>query len=104
MPLASTYLRDANLPRRSCRAPDRPGPAASWPDLVHREVVGAGVGAGELLAALHEQVVEQAGRADAEVVRGQPLRPGDLPHEHQVTDGVLGGPDPAGDLDADAAA
>src|SRR5690242_15265861 len=87
VPLASTSSCDANLPRRLGRAParqawwqraglGRPGGAS-----VEREVVGAGIGASQLLAALHEQVVEQAGRADPEVVRGQPLRTGGLPDE-----------------------
>src|SRR5487761_1210858 len=37
------------------------------------EVVRPGVDAGELLAALHEQVVQQAGGTDAEQGRGQPF-------------------------------
>src|SRR5215470_11419847 len=73
-------------------------PTMRWPPLVsvEGEIVRAGVGAGELLAALHEQIVEQAGGADAEKLRRQPLRPGDLTDQDQIADGVLGGPDAAG--------
>jgi len=45
---------------------------------IEGEVIGTGVLAGELLAALHEQVVEQAGRADPEQVRSEPGSAGGL--------------------------
>src|SRR5262245_56625723 len=98
-----TYLAGAGAYPPGRRGGRRPVSGAGRPS-VEREVVGAGVGAGQLLASLHEQVVEQAGRADPEVVRGQPLRPGGLPDEYQVADGVLGGAHAAGYLDADPAA
>src|SRR4051794_19712768 len=68
---------------------------------VQGEVVGAGVAAGGELLALHEQVVEQARRAEAEQLRVQPLLAGRLVDHDQVADGVLGRADPAGRLDAD---
>src|SRR3954468_22202117 len=68
---------------------------------VHADVVGAGVVAGAELLPLQEQVVEQAGGAEAEPVRGQPVGAGRLVHENEVPDGVLRRPDAAGGLDAD---
>src|SRR5215472_4528654 len=68
--------------------------------LVEGEVVGAGIGAGELLAALHEQVVERAAGADGEVAGGHPAGAGGPPPQARGADGVLGRPAPAGTLDA----
>src|SRR5208282_6725895 len=68
---------------------------------VQGEVVGTRVAAGRHLGPLHEQVVEQAGSADAEPLRIQPVLPRCLVDQNQVTDGVLGGADAAGGLDAD---
>src|SRR3712207_24673 len=68
---------------------------------VDAHVVGAGVVAGAQLLPLQEQVVEQAGGAEAEPVGGEPVGAGDLVHQHQVLDRVLGRPDAAGGLDAD---
>src|SRR3954449_11872712 len=69
--------------------------------LVHADVVGAGVVAGAELLALQEQVVEQAGGAEAEPVGGEPVGAGGLVDQHEVLDGVLRRPDAAGGLDAD---
>src|SRR5579863_10416738 len=71
---------------------------------VQREVVGAGVAAGSQLGPLHEQVVQQAGGAEAEPVRVEPVLPRRLVDQDQVAYGVLGGADAAGRLDADLAA
>src|ERR1700722_9297458 len=71
---------------------------------VQREVVGAGVTAGGQLGPLHQQVVQQAGGAEAEPVGIQPVLPRRLVDQDQVADGVLGGADAAGRLDADLAA
>src|SRR4051812_49744988 len=71
---------------------------------VHAHVVGAAVVAGAELLALQEQVVEQAGGAEAEPVGGQPVGPGGLVDQHEVLDGVLRRPDAAGGLNADLAA
>src|SRR5579875_2633442 len=71
---------------------------------VQGAVVGAAVAAGGHPGPLHEQVVEQAGGADAEPARVQPVLPRRLVDQHQVPDGVLGGADAAGRLDADLAA
>src|SRR3984885_11827338 len=70
---------------------------------VQREVVGAGVTAGGQLGPLHQQVVQQAGGAEAEPVRIQPVLPRRLVDQDQVADGILGGADTAGRLDADLA-
>src|SRR6266446_6425461 len=71
---------------------------------VQGEVVGTRVAAGRHLRALHEQVVQQAGGADAEPARIQPVLPRRLVDQDQVADGVLGGADAASRLDADLAA
>src|SRR5260370_15421998 len=71
---------------------------------VQGEVVGAGVTGGGQLGPLHEQVVEQAGGADAEPVGSEPVLPRRLVDQNQIADGVLGGADAAGRLDADLAA
>src|SRR5580704_5586461 len=71
---------------------------------VQREVVGAGVAAGGQLGPLHEQVVQQAGGAEAEPVGIEPVLPRRLVDQDQVADGVLGGADAAGRLDPDLAA
>src|SRR3954469_6573956 len=68
---------------------------------VQREVVGAGVVPGGQLGALHQQVVQQAGRTEAEQFRVQPVRSGRLVDRDQELDRILRGPDPAGRLDAD---
>src|SRR6478735_5329283 len=68
---------------------------------VQREVVGAGVAAGLHLGALHEQLVEQGGGAEAEPVRVQPVGTGDLVDHHEVLDGVLRRADAAGGLHPD---
>src|SRR3954451_6289867 len=72
--------------------------------LIHADVVGAGVVAGAELLPLKEQVVEQAGGAEAEPVGGQPVGAGGLVDQYEVLDGVLRRPDAAGGLDADLAA
>src|SRR4051812_37555136 len=54
--------------------------------LVEREVVGTGVAAGRELGALHEQVVEQTGRAEAEPLRRQPVVTGGLVDHDEVLD------------------
>src|SRR4051795_3795990 len=69
--------------------------------LVHADVVGAGVVAGAELLALQEQVVEQAGGAEAEPVGGEPVGAHGLVDEHQVLHGVLRRPDATGRLDPD---
>src|SRR5919205_4600626 len=71
---------------------------------VDAHVVGAGVVAGAELLPLQEQVVEEAGGAEAEPVGGQPVGPGDLVDEDEVLDRVLRRPDAAGGLDADLTA
>ena len=65
------------------------------------DVVGAAVAAGGELAALHQQVVEQGGGAEAEPVRVEPVGAGDLVDRDEVLDRVLGGLDATGGLDAD---
>ena len=67
---------------------------------VQRQVVGTGVPSGRHLGPLHEQVIQQAGGADTEEPGIQPVIPRRLVDQHQVPDGVLGGADPAGRLDA----
>src|SRR3712207_9105621 len=71
---------------------------------VHRDVVGAGVVAGAQLLPLQEKVVEEAGRAEAEPVRVQPVGADGLVDHDEVLDGVLRRPDAAGGLHADLAA
>src|SRR5580658_6449339 len=71
---------------------------------VQGEVVGTRVAAGGHLGPLHEQVVQQAGGAQAEPAGIQPVLPRRLVDQDQVLDGVLGGADAAGGLDADLAA
>src|SRR4051794_34667719 len=71
---------------------------------VHADVVGGGVVAGAELLPLQEQVVEQAGGAEPEPVRSQPVGAGRLVDQDEVLDRVLRRPDPAGRLDADLAA
>src|SRR6476469_8201362 len=71
---------------------------------VQGEVVGSGVAAGGQLLPLHEEVVEQARRAEAEQVGVEPLLARGLVDEHEVADRVLGVADPARRLDADAPA
>src|SRR4051794_38861661 len=95
----STIERDSGAGAYSNRGAGRVGEDMS----VHAHVVGAGVVAGAELLALQEQVVEQAGRPEAEPVGGQPVRAGGLVDQHQVLDGVLGRPDAAGRLDPDLA-
>ena len=68
---------------------------------VQREVVGTGVAAGRHLGALHQQVVEQRGGAEAEPVRVEPVLARHLVDHHEVLDGVLAGADAAGRLHAD---
>src|SRR6266545_3522522 len=72
--------------------------------LVLGEVVAGLVAAGALLGELHEAVVEQAGGAEAEPLRGEPVGTEGLVDQDQVLDGLLGGADPAGRLHADHAA
>ena len=69
-----------------------------------RHVVGAGVVAGAQLLALQQEVVEQAGGAEAEPVRVEPVGADGLVDQHEVLDRVLGRPDAAGGLEADLAA
>src|SRR3954467_3315606 len=68
---------------------------------VHAHVVGAAVVAGAELLPLQEEVVEQAGGAEAEPVGGQPVGAGRLVDQDEVLDRVLRRPDAAGGLDAD---
>src|SRR4051794_41975468 len=70
-------------------------------ESVHRHVVGAGVVAGAQLLPLQQEVVEQAGGAEAEQVGGEPVGPGGLVDQNQVLHGVLRRPDAAGGLEAD---
>src|SRR5580704_16715745 len=79
------------------------GAYSNFPMSVQREVVGAGVTAGGQLGPLLEQVVQQAGGADAEPVGIEPVLPRRLVDQNQIADGVLGGADAAGGLDADLA-
>src|SRR5215467_4177542 len=71
---------------------------------VHGDVVGSGVATGRHPGALQEQVVEQAGRAEAEPVRAEPVIARGFVDHDQVLDRVLAGPDTAGRLDPDLAA
>src|ERR1700689_2549060 len=80
------------------------GAYSSFAMSVQGEVVRAGVAAGGQLGALHEQVVQQAGGAEAEPAGVQPVLTRRLVDQDQVADGVLGGADAAGGLDADLAA
>src|SRR5579863_1907694 len=57
------------------------------------EVIRTHVRTGELLCPLHEKVVEQRRRAEAEMRRVQPFVTDRLVHEDEVSDRVLGGPD-----------
>ena len=69
---------------------------------VDRDVVGAGVGTRGQLLTLQEEVVEQAGGAEPEPRRVEPVRrPAISLTDHQVLQRVLAGPDAAGRLDAD---
>src|SRR4051794_7437368 len=70
---------------------------------VIREVVLRLVDAGLLLAQLHENVVDEARRADSIEVGSQPIGAERLVHLHQILDRVLGRADAAGRLHADAA-
>src|SRR3954451_21065659 len=78
--LMSTMLRDSGAGAYSKALS---GMARS----VQREVVGTGVAAGGHLGALHQQLVEQRGRAEPEPVRVEPVRAGDLVDHHEVLDG-----------------
>src|SRR3954449_13026058 len=71
---------------------------------VIREVVLRLVRAGLLLAQLHEDVVDEARRADAVQVGCQPVRAERLVHLHEVLDRVLRGADAACGLYPDPAA
>ena len=64
--------------------------------LVEREVVGVLVAAGALELDLHQDVVEQRGRAEPEPVRRHAARAEGLVEDDEVLDRFLGGPDPAG--------
>src|SRR5689334_20782878 len=68
---------------------------------VQGEVVGTAVAAGGDLGALHQQVVEQRGGAEAEPVRVEPVLARHLVDHHEVLDRVLAGPDAAGRLHTD---
>src|SRR5580700_6761533 len=80
------------------------GAYSNFPMSVQGEVVGAGVAAGGQLGSLHEQIVQQARGAEAEPAGIEPVLPRRLVDQDQVPDGVLGGADAAGGLDADLAA
>src|SRR5262249_41672305 len=56
---------------------------------VSREVVAALVDAGALLAQLHEDVVEQRGRAEPVQLGGQPVRPQCFVHEDEMLHRLL---------------
>src|ERR687897_2213894 len=70
---------------------------------VQREVVGSGVTTGVELLPLHEQVVEQARRPDAEPVRVEPVLTCRLVDEDEVPYGVLRRADAPRGLEADHA-
>src|SRR5581483_8816384 len=78
-------------------------PGSSWKSgaSVDGEVVGALVGAGLLLAELHEDVVEERRRAEPVQLRAQPLLAERLVDEHEVLHRLLRLADPAGRLEAD---
>src|SRR5918912_2315272 len=86
--------------RRSSATRARGRTRTGWSWSVDAHVVGAGVVAGAQLLPLQEQVVEEAGRAEAEPVGGQPVGAGGLVDHDEVLDRVLRGPDAAGGLDA----
>src|SRR5690242_4382773 len=71
---------------------------------VIREVVLRLVGAGLLLAELHEDVVDEARRAEAIEIGREPVGAEGLVHLHEVLDRILRGADPTGGLHADLAA
>src|SRR3982751_245277 len=71
---------------------------------VHAHVVGAAVVAGAELLPLQQEVVEEAGGAEAEPVGGEPVRTGGLVDQHQVLHRVLRRPDAAGGLESDLTA
>src|SRR6476619_2250940 len=68
------------------------------------EVVLRLVGARALLAELHQDVVDEARRAEAVQVGRQPVGAERLVHLHEVLDRVLRGADAAGGLHPDLAA
>src|SRR3984893_14747310 len=78
--------------------------ALSREPSIEGEVVARLVGARLLLGQLHQAVVEEAGGADPEPLRGHPVGAEGLVEEDQVVDRLLRGPDAAGGLEADPAA
>src|SRR5215467_2940800 len=68
---------------------------------VDREVVEGLVDAGLLLADLHQHVVEQRRRAEAEEVGRHPVTAERLVEDAEVLDRLLGGTDPTGRLHSD---
>src|SRR5919201_2853669 len=77
-------LRVSTPPRSAC---------SSWSvtarSSIDGEVVSALVGAGSLLADLHQRVVQQRGRPDPEQVGCHPLVPESLVQQDQVVDGLF---------------
>src|SRR5581483_6784437 len=90
---AGAYVQPAGTGLRSPR----------FATSVIREVILGLVGARALLAELHEDVVDEARRADAVEVRRQPVGPERLVHLHEVLDRVLRGADATRRLHADLA-
>src|SRR4051794_7180638 len=72
--------------------------------LVHADVVGAAVVAGAELLPLEQEVVQEAGGAEAEPVGGEPVGPGGLVDQDEVLHRVLRRPDATRGLDADLGA
>src|SRR5262245_39913453 len=91
--------------RMSTIAVDSGAGAYSKIDMsVQGHVVGSGVPAGGELLPLHQQIVEKAGRAEAEVCRVEPAFAACLVHGDEIADRVLRGPDATGGLDDDLTA
>src|SRR5918999_6589739 len=71
---------------------------------VNGEVIRALVAARLLFPDLHQHVVQERRRTEAEQVRSEPLRPERLVQEDEVLDGLLGVANAAGRLHPDLAA
>src|SRR4029450_3825356 len=65
---------------------------------VDGHIVGTGVVAVQLRPALHDQIIEHRRGSAPEVVRLQPLWPGNLVNRYQITDCVLCRTDASGRL------
>src|SRR6266536_6493476 len=86
----SSTARPAKCSGRVMTTPSVPG-----------EVALGLVAAGALLGELHQAVVQEAGGADAQPFRREPVRPERLGHHDEVLDGLLGGAHSPGRLEAD---